>query len=69
MLEVQLAATGGIDRGLRVVVIPMSCDISTCQLVSIYIELLTKGEFVILLVFVSVSFDVNKGQVPSKGTG
>ena len=66
MLEVELAATCRIDRGLGVVIIPVSGYVTTCQVISVHIELLLKGQFVIQRVFVSMPLDVNKGQCVSE---
>ncbi len=41
----------------------MSFNVATSQMISVYIELLTEGQLVILLFFISMTFDVDKGQM------
>ncbi len=61
LLQIKLTAAGGVDVSLGVVVIPVPGDVATCQFIRINIELLSEREFVILIGFFSVTFDVNKG--------
>ena len=60
MWKIHLTATGRIDGGNGITIIPVSFNVRSSKMIRVNIELLTEGQGIILLVFISVTFDVKK---------